>query len=114
MAVNILLGVTVAIVAATCLFIASNLRFKSRENRDLLHAARAQIDDQAKRLDDLEARYGAWGHDQQAFDEATGSLRQALTTVQADLHRIESLTLDNEKEMQKVKALLGHQPGPGH
>jgi predicted nuclease with TOPRIM domain len=95
--VSILLGVTVAIVAATCLFIASTLRFRSRDYRDLLEAIQAQVDDQAKRLADLEARYDAWRDDRRAFDEATGSLEEMVQAVQADLRRVESLALGNQK-----------------
>jgi peptidoglycan hydrolase CwlO-like protein len=112
--VSILLGVTVAIVAATCLFIASTLRFRSREYHDLLQTVRAQIDDQAKRTADLEVMYGTWRDDRRAFDEVISSLQQMVNDVQARLHRIESLTISNEQEIEKVKAQLGTQRGPGH
>lgn len=108
---SILLGVTVAIVAATCLFIASTLRFRSREYQDLLQAARTHIDDQARRTAGLEAMYEAWRDDRRAFDEVISSLEQMVNDVQARLHRIESLTISNEREMEKVKAQLGNQPG---
>ncbi len=111
---SILLGVTVAIVAATCLFIASTLRFRSREYQDLLLTVRTQIDDQAKRTADLEVMYGTWRDDRRAFDEVISSLEQMVNDVQARLHRIESLTISNEQEIEKVKAQLGTQRGPGH
>ncbi len=65
-------------------------------------------------MSDLEAKYDVWRDDRRAFDEVTSSLEQAVDDMQARLHRIESVTLSNEQEMERVRAQRGNQGGPGH